>query len=562
MSVMADGPNEKSVVADADRVWHRPGNNSIIVMGAEAASLSTPGLPGDEDRASESTSLAANRVLDSGKAALHVVVPGDNVSEGELSPANRAMTSSQGMSRSADGQAGLLYYIVGGATHQWIAFQGYAALPSGELKTEMANYLPTDPNAPAYGDYLNGQSVNEKWLDIIGPSYDNADHEIVPGDAVVQGAYEEDAEGVLDGTIDGVHFCNPDGGHNAGLVLSGTAYPSALQEAQEETFIKALAAYPDRKAEAYYWLGRTAHLLADVSVPAHTHLDPHSGLGTDDDQYEQEVAAGYKDITSASPNAQIPSTFPLAVPSGYPATYNPELSSLFYNLAKTAKQYDSDDVNGTSSEFGMGKYRSARNALTPGKTVSRAEYWDTDLGVLSNKRRDLVLGTDYAIQALGEFRIYYYQAFYDDINSSSRAVRVFYTDGSDESFLNLDETAGDVFNEPLHNIYQPNLEARAIGYTAALYQLFWAKTNPTPPPPPATFHITSIRRVVNTGPAVELIFPSESAATYRVQHSPTLSPAAAWTDAGVSATGTGAELTITAPDPVTQGSYFFRVVKM
>ncbi|HWB06114.1 MAG TPA: hypothetical protein VG796_24040 [Verrucomicrobiales bacterium] len=459
-----------------------------------------------------------------------------------------------------DNRAGLLHYIVGGATHEWIAFQGYVALPPGELKDEMAAFLPTDPTAPAYGDFLNGESVNDQWLDIIGPEYDNEDHAIVPAEAVIQGAYEEDAEGVLDDTIDGVHFWNPDGGHDAGMVLSGTPYPSALQEAQEDTFAKALAAYPDRKAEAYYWLGRTAHLLADMSVPAHAHLDEHAAISLDDEQFEKIVAGSYKDVTAASPNAQIPVSFPFSVPEGYPAGYDPTLSKLFYNLAKTSKQYDSDGSNGTSAEFGMGKYRSARNELEEGKVVARVEYWDSIAGVPSEKRRDMVQKVDYDIQTIGEYRIYYYESFYNDINSTSRLVRVFYTDGSDESFFNLDETAGDVFDEPLENIYKPTLVANAIGYTAALYQLFWERTHTGVPPDPG-FNITAVRRITTpAGPATEFTFFGKSGASYRVERSTSLAPLS-WIDTGVSTTGNDAELTLSVPDSG-ENRQFFRVVKL
>ncbi len=436
------------------------------------------------------------------------------------------------------------------------------ALPDGELKTEMSSFLPTAPDADAYGDFLNGESVNNHWLDILGPSYDNDDHEIVPELALIQGVYEEDAEGVLDETIDGVHFWNPDGGYNAGLVDAGIAYPSALQEAQEDTFAKALAAYPANKAEAYYWLGRTAHLLTDMSVPAHTHLDPHAAVSTDDEQFEKIVAGSYKKITAASANASIPTTFSLEVPAGYPATYDPDLSRLFYNLAKTAQQYDSDGSDGTSIEFGGGKYRYARNELTAGKTVARVEYWNSDLGVPSDKRRDLVAGTDYAIETTGEYRIYYYKSFYDDINSTSRLVRVYYTDDTDDSFLNLDETSGDVFDEPLENIHQPNLEARAIGYTAALYQLFWSRTHTSTPPVETGFRITSIQATATPeGISVELRFPGDSGVAYRVERSTSLLEGS-WVDTGISTVGMGAEAAVLIPEPPSVDRQFFRVVKM
>ncbi len=486
------------------------------------------------------------------------VIPGRGFNRAPYQQPVDPRTGGSGSAGGGDADVRPLHYVVGGATHEWIAFQGYMALPAGDLKSDMAQYLSVDINAPEYGTFLNGQSIDSRWLDIIGPEYENANHAIVPANALIQGVYEEDAEGQLDGTIDGVHFWNPDGGYNAGLVLDGTPYLSALQEAQEETFPKALAAWPDRKAEAYYWLGRTAHLLADVSVPAHTLLDGHAALSTDDDQFEKFTSGKYKDINALSPNAAIPSALPWTVPAGYPAGYDPELTRLFYNLAKTSRQFDSDDVNGTSTEFGMGKFRFARNALAAGRTVARVEYWNSNVGVPSDKRRDLIAGTDYAIQTTGEFRIYYYQSFYDDINNTSRMVRVIYSDGTDEFFLNLDESPGDVFEEPLQHIYQTELEARAIGYTAALYQLFWSRTGT---PRIQDFLITSVRRVPENGGGLEIKFRSEAAATYRVHRSTSLT-VVSWTDAGVSATGNGAEQTIVVPDDGTAPRQFFRVVKM
>ena len=41
----------------------------------------------------------------------------------------------------------------------------------------------------------------------------------------------------------------------------------------------AIAAYPDRREDAYYMLGHVLHNLQDLFVPAHAHISPH-GLGT------------------------------------------------------------------------------------------------------------------------------------------------------------------------------------------------------------------------------------------------------------------------------------------
>src|SRR5205814_1929659 len=105
---------------------------------------------------------------------------------------------------------------------------------------------------------------------------------------------------------------------------------------------------------AYYWLGRTAHLLADVSVPAHTLLDRHGiTCDGDDDAFEDFTAeaddsgiGNYTHVTSG--DARLGTL--LDLPAGYstPAGYDPELTKLFYNMSTFSRQFDSDDVIGSS----------------------------------------------------------------------------------------------------------------------------------------------------------------------------------------------------------------------
>lgn len=108
------------------------------------------------------------------------------------------------------------------------------------------------------------------------------------------------------------------------------------------------------KAAAYYWLGHVAHLLADVTLPAHAHADPH---GTDDffnmlDEYERYTAEGSNwtqwgfPVTSGmrgGPAGDIRASQEIedAIASGFGALYN-----LFYEAASLADDYDSDDANG------------------------------------------------------------------------------------------------------------------------------------------------------------------------------------------------------------------------
>ncbi|MCU0783469.1 MAG: hypothetical protein MUF81_05355 [Verrucomicrobia bacterium] len=283
------------------------------------------------------------------------------------------------------------FFLVGGApVHEWIAFQGFNTLPSGSaIKQEMSAYLPTDPNSAWYAEDFPLQLPHKTvslvmykptaWSGCgVGPS----------ATALIEGTFEEDEPSCYIGPdSSNSHYWNPDGGYTAGFKNAS----SALSDAQNR-FASALANYPTNKAAAYYWLGRTAHLLADMSVPAHTLLDAHGF--SDFDSYEDYTASGnnYKAINS-SQWVMDPLQDP---PSAYLTQGDARLTKLFYTLAKQSKAFDSDHVNGTSPVTGQGQFNA-------GGSIS-----------------------DYTLSVL----------------------------------------------------HQPLLQSRAIGYSAALYTLFWERTHP------------------------------------------------------------------------------------
>ena len=90
---------------------------------------------------------------------------------------------------------------------------------------------------------------------------------------------------------------------------------------------------PDTKATAYWYLGRIAHLLADVSVPAHVHNDIHIPI-IDPDSYEDFMTTNFANWDHNSANQLSP----------IPETSN--LDELFQNLAQRAQYFPSNDSNG------------------------------------------------------------------------------------------------------------------------------------------------------------------------------------------------------------------------
>jgi subtilisin family serine protease len=358
--------------------------------------------------------------------------------------------------------------------HGWIALQGYNKLPKdSKQRGEFGKYLPT--NADSFF-YSKGFSMG------FGSDWDaDTNHNAATGTALIEGAWEEDLTIASDSARWQNHFWNPKAGYTVGLLGKDS---SAVLTAQAR-FKNAVDNYtPGTEALAYYWLGRTAHLLMDMSVPAHVLIDPHPIK----DGYEEYTGEHYQAIVATSPNSAIPDVEGLAYRPSYPSGEYPRLSKLFYNLAETADDYDSDDkpghgdgINGsqdtsaTTNGHGNFNHYPAMHALA--KPLDRAD-WVTAGGVL---KRKLKLGVDYEVDEGAVFghRIYFHQAFYDSINNTSTMVKVYYTDGSNDSFLNLDELGYSGFiPTSVAQRNQQQLQARAIGYTAALYQLFWNETHP------------------------------------------------------------------------------------
>ena len=122
---------------------------------------------------------------------------------------------------------------------------------------------------------------------------DNANALTSSGYSIIEGLKEEDATDV--GIRSTNHFCAGGDGDELfdGLDVGGwinTPYENA-QEYGLPTTISEYAV--NDTASAYWWLGRTMHLIQDSCVPAHVHKDMHMGdPATGDDQYEKYVTPG------------------------------------------------------------------------------------------------------------------------------------------------------------------------------------------------------------------------------------------------------------------------------
>ena len=100
--------------------------------------------------------------------------------------------------------------------------------------------------------------------------------------------------------------------------------------------------YAQDYVQAYEYLGHVAHLLEDMTVPAHVHMDSHV--------YPDEYDDNYMSIAVAQLNQSeidfLKSLGPVQIPEGVP-----ELYWLFYTTAQVGDFYASDDDPGDMIDF-------------------------------------------------------------------------------------------------------------------------------------------------------------------------------------------------------------------
>jgi len=261
--------------------------------------------------------------------------------------------------------------------HGWIALQAFKLLeskyPDSSFVNELSTYLPVNQDAfwsneIGYHISYYGSDFRPplQWMDL------SEDEPFTKNTALIEGAWEEDGNVVYEERTKN-HFWDPDGGYNKGLI---DFVDSALTKANTDRFAKAIANYKNNPINAYYWLGRTAHLLMDMSVPSHTLIDAHV---VNKDEYEIYTATNYRNILSTSNNTDIPINY-LSYPYAKPDGFDDKLTNMFYSLAYTANKYDSDDQDGKSYEYGKGVFRFGRNTISKDKSVVKVECWDSVLG--------------------------------------------------------------------------------------------------------------------------------------------------------------------------------------
>ena len=232
-----------------------------------------------------------------------------------------------------------------GPVHQYLTHEGYEFYASQYGATELSQYI---------GD----------WQDYGGNHHKTNGND----NDVIEGAFDEDVGKSLLSPIGDPGFHtdiapeNPlgedhpyyrhfvaggDGGElTDGIFLFQSAYQQALQYWQgweDGGHILGVVELYNAGFEdmAYYWLGHIAHLLEDLTVPAHVHNDSHSGLPTDPrDQYEDTMGyAGNYLLWGFSQSGT------RRGPEGA-ARYYGSIETLFRATANYTEDYDSQEGGG------------------------------------------------------------------------------------------------------------------------------------------------------------------------------------------------------------------------
>lgn len=186
-----------------------------------------------------------------------------------------------------------------------------AARPAGPFCAELAANLPfllhgavmEDMAAKGHKETFNGVEFRDEEKDAYGPCSEY----VVTGKKYMYCNHYFFLESYLGGGPEGSCGSNMLGATNPDCGKKDHRWESARQRGLRLWKEKVMPYYtgvrPDGKARAYYWLGRVAHLLADVAVPAHD--TPHKMGYAEFEHRAFEYEAGHVE-TGPLPSETVP----------------------------------------------------------------------------------------------------------------------------------------------------------------------------------------------------------------------------------------------------------------
>lgn len=214
------------------------------------------------------------------------------------------------------------------------------------------------------------------------------------------------------------HFCE---GADGSEIDNGYLWYDSAPTQAENIWQYAIDTYTSNKALAFYYLGHVAHLVGDMTVPAHTHNDPHVQILGDGDAYEETIA--YSDnfkLWYYGGGRSGDWDYHLPLRGCHPSrgcSY-----WVFYRTANFTEDYDSDDYDGDGPPY----YNPDDYPETwhrPGE-VDRSD--GIDIGEITIIGDDLM---PYAIRRIAEL----YRRFYREVDTSAPSCTMTYPTSEDVS---------------------------------------------------------------------------------------------------------------------------------
>ncbi|MCL5280190.1 MAG: LEPR-XLL domain-containing protein [Planctomycetes bacterium] len=216
-----------------------------------------------------------------------------------------------------------------GPVHQWLTYNAFLLYNSQFSGSELAQFIGDWQD---YGrqhhrtngdnnDVIEGAFDDDVSAPIVYP-FDNGFHwDIVPQNPLGQSIpYEQ-------------HFVA--GGDGNEIYDGWSTFASAVTQALSYWQPYVLATYPANAALAYYYLGHVAHLLEDMTVPAHVHNDAHPIRDAYEytmGEYDNYLLWGY------GAGARVMPVNPITIPS--------DLVSLFRETINYTEEYPSNGQDG------------------------------------------------------------------------------------------------------------------------------------------------------------------------------------------------------------------------
>jgi hypothetical protein len=309
-----------------------------------------------------------------------------------------------------------------GLVHQYLTNQAFQFFQLQFSGSELSGYLGTWTDWTNHyrtngddNDVVEG-SFDEDVSDSIWPVYDGFHKDIHPQNPFNQDYpfYRHFAHGAdVIGGVDGLSWGLDDWwipGSDQGYPPGVASYFSAWQQAEHYwngwgTFTGLAARYQSgQKASAYYYLGHVAHLLEDMTVPAHVHGDEHA-LSPDSYERSMGVCDNYQ-LWGVDGNVRASPMGSVSLPVS--------LQDLFRVTADYTEEYDSNDVWG-DDESGIpntGRHRPDLVSSAGGFTGD-----NTDLDVTTPPNEITVLGDDlmpFAIEKTAAL----YRLFYSAVDAT------------------------------------------------------------------------------------------------------------------------------------------------